>query len=170
MKYLIIAAISLLALNVNAAPVGECEGTPASAVMILPEPLNAWGQIICTKYGHIIANKDGWIWSNAGGFRPVMIPSQMVRYAPQSVGNESYFTQIEMQVLSGVDAQKSIEILESSFDKSSSIPKVYSLQVASISGKTLKLNFFDYGDSKWGMWCNKECKPDSSFMLLNMSE
>jgi len=39
------------------------------------------------------------------------------------------------------------------------MPKVYSLQVVFISGKTLRLNFFDYGDSKWGMWCNKGPKP-----------
>lgn len=75
-----------------------------------------------------------------------------------------------MTILTKKEAEASIQLFETGFDVSETKPKVYSLQVVSILGKTLGFKFFDYGDSKWGMWCNKECKPDSRFMLLNMGE
>lgn len=168
MKYFTIAVLILFSLNSNAELAGDCEGTPKSAVTSLPEPLNKWGQIVCTPYGHIITNKDGWVWSNPGSYSPVMIPSQMVRSKPEPLGNNSYFTKIELTELTGKEADKSIALFETGFDVSESKPRVFSLKVKSISGKVLGFKFFDFGNSQWGMWCNKECDPNSKFMLLNM--
>lgn len=151
-------------------PVGDCDGSPKAAVMSLPAPLNNWGQIVCSPYGHIISNKQGLIWSNVGSYSPVMIPSQMVRTGPKELGNESYFTSIEMVKLEGAEAKSSIELFETGFDKSPTSPSVYSLVVTSISGKKLSFKFFDYGDSQWGMWCNKKCDLNSKFMILNMAK
>ncbi|UZJ43817.1 hypothetical protein OOT55_14290 [Marinimicrobium sp. C6131] len=170
MKYLTVVVMALISLNANAEPVGDCKGTPSSAVTSLPEPLNKWGQIVCTPYGHIITNKEGWIWSNPGSYSPVMIPSQIVRDNPEPLANESYFTKIEMSEVSGKEAQESVNLFEKGFDTSESMPSVYSLNVTSSSGKSLDFKFFDYGNSQWGMWCNKECDPNSKFMLLNMAK
>ena len=168
MKYLIPFALLLISLNIRSSPTGECGGTPDKAVVELPAPLSNWGQILCTPYGYIITNKEGWIWSNPDSYSPVMIPSQMVRTKPEPLGNKSYFTKIEMVALNEEKAKAAIKIFESGFDKSETAPKVYSLSVSSIFGKALDFNFFDYGDSQWGMWCNKGCDPSSKFMLLNM--
>ena len=170
MKYLTIVVVVLLSINTYAEPTGDCEGTPKLAVIMLPEPLNNWAQILCTPYGHIITNKEGWVWSNPGSYSPVMIPSQIVRSSPEQVGNDSYFTKIEMVEVTGKKAEASIQVFEAGFDVSKSKPNVFSLRVTSISGKTLGFNFFDYGDSQWGMWCNKDCDPNSKFMLLNMAK
>lgn len=170
MKYVTIALISLLSFILHAQPVGNCKGTPSSAVTLLPKPLSNWGQIACTPYGHIITNKKGWVWSNPGSYSPVMIPSQMVRNNPELLANKSYFTQVEMSEVLGKEAEAAISLLEKGFDKTETKPKVYRLRVVSISGKSLNLKFFDYGNSKWGMWCNKGCDPNSRFMLLNMAK
>ncbi len=170
MKYSILVVMFLLSVNAIASPSGDCSGASESAVVELPTPLSNWGQLICTPYGHIITNKEGWVWSNPGSYSPVMIPSQMVRSNPEPLGNKSYFTKIEMVALTGNEAEVSRKIFEAGFDVSETKPKVYSLKVASISGKKLGFQFFDYGNSQWGMWCNKECDPNSKFMLLNMAE
>jgi hypothetical protein len=170
MKYSMILILLLCTLSLNAAlPASDCEGTPQAAVMVLPDPLSRWGKIECTPYGHIITHRHGWIWSNPGGYFPVMIPSQMVRTDPEPLGNQSYFTQIDMDLITGSEADESIKIFEEGFDTSENKPKVYSLKVSSVSGKKLAFKFFDYGDSQWGMWCNKACDPNSRFMLLDMS-
>lgn len=170
MKYLLIFILLWIPAQVIADPAGDCSGTPSSAVTSLPSPLDKWAQLACTPYGHIITNKDGWVWTYPGGYNPVIIPSQMVRTNPEQLANESYFTMIEMREIQGNEATAAIELFESGFDQSQTKPKVYSLQVKSVSGKSLDFKFFDYGDSKWGMWCNKKCAPQSSFMLLDMSE
>lgn len=170
MKFITIVVMALLSLTTHAEPAGDCNRTPKAAATSLPEPLNNWGQIVCTPYGHIITNREGWVWSNPGSYSPVMIPSQMVRSNPEPLANESYFTKIDMNEISGLEAENSIKLFEKGFDSSESKPKVYTLNVASVSGKSLGFKFFDYGDSQWGMWCNKECDPNSKFMLLNMAK
>ncbi len=171
MRNLLILLILIGCGVVNAAPSGECEGTPNKAVTELPNPLNIWGQILCTPYGHIITNREGWIWTNPGGYSPVMIPSQMVRKKPKPLGNHSYFTEIEMTTLAGEDAEKAIELFQTGFDSSESTPTVYSLNVVSISGKSLSFQFFDFGNNiQWGMWCNRGCDLNSRFMMLNMNK
>jgi len=154
----------------NAAQVGECEGIPTDAIIELPNPLNEWGQLVCTPYGHIITSKDGWIWMNPGGYSPVFIPSQMVRDNPETLGNKSYFTSIGLDMLEGNEAETAIEVFEHGFDKSPDIPNVYSVRVISVSGKELGFNFFEFKEHRWGMWCNKKCDPNSRFMILNMNE
>jgi len=81
----------------------------------------------------------------------VMIPSQMVRTNPEEVGNDSYFTTIEMKVLEGEEAEEAIALFEMGFDKSDPPPKAFSLLVTSVSGKSLGFRVFDFGDSAWGM-------------------
>ncbi|TVO70086.1 MAG: hypothetical protein FHK78_16540 [Sedimenticola selenatireducens] len=162
--------LGFFCLEGNAALVGECEGTPIDAVKELPNPLSEWGVIACTPYGHIISNKEGWIWSNPGGYSPVMIPSQMVRSNPEALGNKSYFKEISLKELRGEAAASAIEVFRTGFDKSPEEPRVYSVKVVSVSGKELGFQFFEFGDHHWGMWCNKKCNPDSRFMILNMDK
>ena len=39
----------------------DCAGSPPDAVMNLPAPLEKWGQITCTPYGHMLTSRDGWM-------------------------------------------------------------------------------------------------------------
>jgi len=172
LKLFILSALLLVSVSAISAQPNECSGTSEDAVMQLQPPLKYWGNIYCTPYGHIIAAKEGWIWSNPGGFSPVMIPSQMVRENPEKLGNKSYFIKIDMVALDGKEAKEAIDLFETGYDKSSNPPKPYSVIIESVSGKSLKFQFFDNGNDEggWGMWCNKKCDPSTRFMILNMSK
>lgn len=167
--FVLLAAATVSQVSV-AAPVGDCAGTPPEAVVELPPPLNSWGQIACTPYGHILTNKEGWVWSNPGSYSPVFVPSQMVRDRPEEVGNKSYFKRIAMVKVSGAEFESAYGAFHTGLDKDEAIPVGYRLDATSVSGKSLKLYFFDYGSSAWGIWCRETCAADSRFMLLNMAQ
>jgi len=165
---IVIFALLVLSGWASASPVGDCAGTPADAVVELPPPLDKWGQIACTPYGHIITNRDGWIWSYPAAYAPVFVPSQMVRDDPKELGNKSYFSRIDMTKVDGAELDAAYSVFQEGFDKDERTPTGYRLDVTSNFGKSLKLYFFDYGDSAWGIWCRDKCDPSSRFMLLNM--
>lgn len=168
----VVAFIVLISVSGYAAagPVGDCAGTPAEAVVNLPSPLDKWGQIACTSYGHVITNKNGWIWSQPGSYSPVFIPSQMVRENPQKLGSESYFTGIDMASVEGDEFDNAYRALIEGLDTDDTRPQGYRLDATSVSGKRLKLYFFDYDESVWGIWCREECDPLSRFMILDMTD
>lgn len=149
----------------------DCADTPAGAVMSLPPPLDEWGEIFCTPYGHVIAARRGWIWSEPGDYSPVFLPSQMVRSNPDQVGNASYFTIITLTRVVGEEFDEAYKTFQVGFDPNEKPPTGFRLNLASVSGRTLLLYFFDYGDFAWGMWCpSGECTADGRFMILDMSK
>jgi hypothetical protein len=147
----------------------DCAGTPSAAVMKLPSPLDEWGTIVCTEYGHIISNHDGWIWSMPGAYSPVFIPSQMVRDNPEPLGNRSYFLKIEMTKVAGKEFDDAYEAVHAGFAPDAIKPIGYRLDVVSVSSRSLQLYFFA-GKSIWGIWCRDgKCDTSSRFMLLDMN-
>ena len=84
-------------------PIVDCAGSPPEAVMTLPAPLNKWGQITCTPYGHVLAPTGNWTWIWPDGSGTVFIPSQLVMSNPQLLGNRSYFTGIEVTRVTGAE-------------------------------------------------------------------
>jgi hypothetical protein len=157
-----------------AQPQGDCSGTPSTAAMELPRPLSEWAAIVCTPYGHIISNHEGWIWSRPGGYVPVFVPSQMVRNNPEAVGNASYFTSIDFKELplSEPGAVKALAALEADLPAEPA-SKAYRLAVSGSLGRSLVLYFFQLDTSIWGIWCGKDgdaCTSDSKFMLLDMRD
>ena len=170
---LILLALALPA-SAQAALQGDCAGTPDKAVVTLPAPLSEWGSLVCTPYGHIISNHDGWIWSNPGGYSPVFIPSQMVRDYPEAVGNASYFTEIAFNDVALTDkaAKAALVALQKGFPPER-VSKGYRLRATGSLGRSLVLYFFDIGTSKWGIWCDMDganCNSGTKFMLLDMSK
>ena len=156
----------------RAAPQGDCAGSPAQAVLELPAPLSQWGSIVCTPYGHIISNHDGWIWSRAGGYSPVFIPSQMVRSNPEPLGNSSHFTKIEFVEVPVADkaASDALTALQDGLDPEPA-SKAYRLSATGSLGRNLVLYFFQLGTSTWGIWCDKDganCSSSTAFMVLDM--
>ncbi len=170
MRLIIILSLLISTSSITASTVNQCEDTPKDAIMELPIPLSEWGKIICTPYGHIISSKEGWIWSNPGNYKPVIIPSQMVKSNPKKLDNKSYFKKIVWKQLQSKEAELAIQVFEQGFDHSSIRPNVYSMKVISISGKELGFQFFEFENNHWGIWCNNECNPNSRFMILNMKK
>ena len=94
----------------------------------------------------------------------------MVRENPQQIGNNSYFTRIDLAKVDGAEFETAYLAFHDGFGKDERTPTGYRLDVMSNTGKTLKLYFFDYGDSAWGIWCPDKCEPGSRFMLMNMAK
>ena len=94
----------------------------------------------------------------------------MVRDDPKPLGNESYFTDITMTKVEGDEYHSAYGAFHNHFAPDKTIPDGYRLDLKSVSGRTLKLYFFDYGNYAWAIWCTEKCDPMSNFMILNMSE
>jgi hypothetical protein len=99
-----------------------------------------------------------------------MIPAQMVRQNPEPLGNKAYFTNITFTRIEGTEFEAAYAAFIKGFDDEGEKTTGYRLDVKSVSGKTLKLYFFESGGSIWGIWCTKECDPMSRFMLINMNK
>jgi hypothetical protein len=146
----------------------DCTGTPPNAVMTLPAPLAKWGQISCTPFGHVLASHKDWIWILPTVRKPVFVPSQMVDRMPQPLGNKSYFTKIDVMRISGDEFTRAYETFHEGFDPNEVTPDGYRVDLTSVSGKTVRLYFFDYDTYAWGMECREtKCERDSRFMILD---
>jgi hypothetical protein len=152
-----------------------CAGSPAESVLQLPPPLNDWGKVYCTKFGHTLAARDRWIWSFPSALAPVHLPAQMVRDQPKEVGNAAHFKKIELLALNGQDAQDVVAKINGKLGTRSNPPvsSAYRLTLVNQEGDTHEVLFaitkaeVELGKGHWGMWCDKNCADGSPFMLLN---
>jgi len=152
-----------------------CEGASSDAVLKLPAPLDRWGQIYCTKFGHSLAAKERWIWSFPGAFAPVHLPAQMVRSEPKEVGHAAYFKGIELVSLSGRDADDATEKLTKSLGAKpdSAVANAFRLTLTNQIEQRHVVLFVQTvsevkeGKGLWALWCEAECKGGMPFMLLN---
>ena len=145
----------------------DCAGSPQRAVMKLTFPLNKWAQVLCTKYGHVLASHDGWVWilPSAG---PVLVPSQLSMGDPKEVGNTFYFTKIEVTQIKGEEFNEAYGTLMKNLDKNEVKPDGYRVEISTSAGDSLKLDFFDYDTYAWGMDCSGEgCDIETRFIVLD---
>lgn len=160
----------------QAAPGGDsdddCIGAPPNAVMKLPQDLIALGaKIYCTPFGHVIAARSDWIWTQPGAYSPVLIPAQMVRENPQQIGHQAHFTQIDTGPASVEQVREVRTAFKKIFPADNLDGPTLRLDVRGYAGRSLTLIFIDTGGSPWGIWCSQgECPSDSIFMLLDRSK
>ncbi|MFA6041142.1 MAG: hypothetical protein WC733_06545 [Methylophilus sp.] len=153
----------------------SCADSPKEAVLSLPEPLNHWGSIYCTQYGHTVAAKERWIWSFPGALAPVHLPAQMVHEQPKEVGNTAYFKQVDLQPLVGIAADDAAKKINESLRTRSDSPvaNAYRLTLTNQDGKSHVVLLVQTADEVkadkglWAFWCDEDCKDGMPFMLLN---
>jgi hypothetical protein len=146
----------------------DCTGSPPQAVMTLPKPLDKWGEIACTQFGHVLTSRKGWLWVLPRERSPVMVPSQMVDRMPAPLGNKSYFTSIEIVRVNGTEFEEVYQTFHEGFDPHETLPDGYRVDLVSVSGKKTRLYIFDYDTYAWGMEClGTICEPSSRFMILD---
>ena len=153
----------------------SCADSPKDAVLTLPAPLNHWGSVYCTKYGHAVAAKERWIWSFPGAFSPVHLPAQMVRQNPKEVGNAAYFKLISLEPLVGSAADDAAARINETLGTRSDSPVAvaYRLTLQNQDSGSHVVLFVQTveevkeGKGLWGLWCNESCKDGMPFMLLN---
>lgn len=150
------------------APGHDCSGSPPDAVLNLPAPLNRWGQILCTPYGHILGSRKGWMWLMPD-LDPVLIPAQVPENAPQKIGNSAYFSKIEVARVKGEEFNQAYKTFHQGFDDQEIKPDAYRVDMTTAQGKSFHMYFFDYDTYAWGMECpGNQCETDSRFMVLDM--
>lgn len=165
---LILTVLAAPGASPRAAAVGDCAGSPTEAVMTLPAPLNKWGEIRCTPYGHVLAAAGNWTWIWPDGSGTVFIPSQLVMSYPQLLGNRSYFTNIEMARVRGAEFDEAYDTFREGLDLREVPPDVYRADLTSVLGKVMRVYFFDYDTYAWGMSCpDNNCVQDSRFIMLD---
>jgi hypothetical protein len=149
-------------------PIIDCVGSPAEAVMTLPPPLDKWGKITCTPYGHVLAPTGNWTWIWPDGSGTVFIPSQLVMSNPELLGNRSYFTGIEVTRVTGAEFDRAYATFREGLDLREVPPDAYRADLTSVSGKVMTVYFFDYDTFAWGMSCpDNNCVQDSRFIMLD---
>ena len=154
--------------SLHASDESDCVGSPPEAVMTLPAPLDKWGEIACTPFGHVLTSKKGWLWILPTVRRPIFLPSQMVDRFPAPLGNKSYFTKIEAARISGDEFTRVYQIFHEGFDPNETRPDGYRVELTSVSGQTLRVYFFDYDTYAWGIECRAGgCDRGTRFMILD---
>ena len=163
-----LAALGAGLTSPRAADETDCTGSPNEAIMTLPAPLDKWGQVSCTPFGHVLSSRKGWVWLLPTGSRPVIVPSQMVDRMPRVLGNKSYFTGIEVARVKGEEFDRVYEIFHEGFDPKEVMPDGYRVDLTSVSGKTMRLYFFDYDSYAWGIECPAyQCNRETRFAILD---
>jgi hypothetical protein len=167
----LLAFFGALALEVRSPAVAldnDCEGTPSSAVTMLPAPLSKWGRVSCTTFGHVLTSHEGWAWVFPDGARSALVPAQLGVRNPQPLGNSVYFTKIEINRVSGEEFEDAYNIFHQGLDDKEPKPDGYRVNIETSSGKTLRMYFFDYDTYAWAIECNEnDCDPDSKFAILD---
>jgi hypothetical protein len=166
--FTLIISAGLYPVAPRAASAIDCSGSPAEAVMTLPAPLSKWGQISCTSYGHVLQGRGNWVWIWPDGSGTVFIPSQLVMNNPEILGNRSYFTQVDVLRVTGAEFEQAYATFREGLDGKETPPDVYRAHLTSVSGRVMRVYFFDYDSYAWGMSCpDNNCVRDSRFIILD---
>ena len=146
----------------------DCNGTPSTAVRVLPAPLRKWGYIHCTQFGHMLESRDGWVWAWLDGSGEVAIPSQMVKRDPVELGNDSYFVTIEIAELEPEKLLFAVSLFNDGLNITEEGEiKGYRAQLTSVSGRSTTIYFLDFATFAGGIWCPDDgCVAQSRFMIM----
>jgi hypothetical protein len=146
----------------------DCSSAPPEAVIALPAPLSKWGQISCTPLGHMLTSREGWIWIMPDATWTVLIPAQELENAKESRNTEAYFTVIDIMQVKGEEFDAAYGVFHAGFDDKEAKPEGYRVDLTTVSGKAIRMFFFDYDSYAWGMTCpDNKCDADSRFMILD---
>jgi len=78
----------------------SCNSAPQDARTEIPAELAQWATLSCTRFGHVIRAKNGWVWHNPRKNHFVRIWAQHSDGKFVESGHESYFKELEFRQLS----------------------------------------------------------------------
>lgn len=165
----IAAPLTLTAATADVQSGHDCsDGMPTGALAKLPAPLSKWGRVICTPIGQVMMAKEDWVWIMPDASGLVFVPSQVVDTEPKEVGNEAYFTKVEMIQAKGAEFDQAYNTFHIGFDEKEVKPDAYRVNLTTVSGKQIEMFFFDYDTYAWGMSCpDNKCDPETRFMIIS---
>lgn len=167
MKFLLLFALALFAINTVASPV-NCEGAPKEAVTELPSPLNEWALVFCSPSGHAIAPIDGHIWLAPNG-KPFLFQAAALTNAPiLEAPHSAYYQSVVHRKLEGKQKYGTNMMLAKA-----GLPEDQSLQPWQLdvqSNKGILYNLFFYekkGAVEYVLGCINRC--NSSVLIKSRS-
>jgi hypothetical protein len=150
-----------------------CSGAPSEAMVEVPENIRDLAAVSCTKYGHFLTGADGTIWTYPGAMAPALLIAYLEaadsKEVPPEVNHSKYFSSIQVRNVPSADAVA----LLSNDDGLPKPPVDSPIAAIEISAKNQdgvvqKAYIFSSGTSRWGYLCDPTCKPDNTFMVLDM--
>jgi hypothetical protein len=171
-KFLLFLGVVAIASAVGSTPPRaadetDCYGSPNEAVRVLPAPLRKWGHIACTRFGHMLESREGWVWAWLDGSGSVAIPSQMVSSDPAQLGNESYFVTVDVAALEPQALVFALSVFHDAVNMDEGQVKGYRVNLRSVSGDSVTIYFLDFDKFVGGIWCPDDaCVPQSRFMIM----
>jgi len=168
----IAAPLTLTAATADVQSGHDCsDGMPAGALSKLPMPLSKWGRVLCTPIGQIMMAQEDWVWIMPDASGLVFVPSQVVDSQPKEVGNEAYFTQVNVIQAHGDEFNQAYDTFHIGFDQKEVKPDAYRVDLTTVAGKQIHMFFFDYDTYAWGMSCpDNKCDPDTRFMIISKKQ
>jgi len=146
-------------------------GMPDGAVSKLPTPLSKWGRVICTPIGQVLMSKEDWVWIMPDASGLVFVPSQVVETQPEEVGNQAFFTKVDVAQAKGAEFDQAYSTFHIGFDEKEVKPDAYRVDLTTVSGKQIRMFFFDYDTYAWGMSCpENKCDPETRFMIISKTQ
>src|ERR1051326_1829942 len=166
---MIAAPLTLTAATADVQSGHDCsDGMPAGAVAKLPMPLSKWGRVICTPIGQIMMSKEDWVWILPDASGLVFVPSQVVDSEPKEVGTDAYFTKVDVTQAKGAEFDQAYSTFHIGFDEKEVKPDAYRVDLQTVSGKEIRMFFFDYDTYACGMSCpDNKCDPETRFMIIS---
>src|SRR4051812_6432159 len=165
----IAAPLTLTAATADVQSGHDCSvGMPSEAVAKLPTPLSKWGRVICTPIGQILMAKEDWVWIMPDASGLVFVPSQVVESDPKEVGNEAYFTKVDVAQAKGSEFDQAYSTFHIGFDEKEVKPDAYRVDLTTVTGKQIRMFFFDYDTYAWGMSCpDNKCDVETRFIIFS---
>jgi len=146
---------------------------PEDAVFSIPEPINKWAQVTCSKYGHLVTYTQNFGWFSHKTKKLRSFGSQLASGEPQTGSHQYYFTNIEIEKYSKeigkvVSDIYMPEIYFSFFgmDIPQEIPEVFIVYFTNNKKQELGVMFFIYKKYSFGSACWDSCSPINGFAII----
>lgn len=149
-----------------------CSGAPKDAVVEVPGNVRDLAAVTCTKYGHFLTGVDGTIWTYPGAMAPALLIADFDaandKVAPAEVNHSKYFSSIKARDISPADT--TALLADDGLPKPPAGTLITAVEISTINQDRVeqKAYIFSDGESRWGYLCDPKCKPNNTFMVLDM--
>jgi hypothetical protein len=151
-----------------------CSGAPKEAVVVVPESIKDLAAVYCTKYGHYLTGVDGTIWTYPGAMAPALLIAYVEgaksKQLPPEVGHSKHFTSIKVRNIRASDTAALLAKDDGMPPPPSGAQITAALEISAQNqdGVEQKVYIFDSGQNRWGYLCDPECRPQNTFMVIDM--
>jgi len=148
----------------------ECDRLPADALTAVPKPVAEYVQVECSAEGQKLVAAKGWRWRYPASWTVRPEAPSWAPDASRQVMGKKYFTQFEVEPLTGEAIAAAHQRLQESatyrFYFEAVPSEVVKLTAVNSHGHAMEIYFPKERDDKyWGFMCVPSCRPEYAFMV-----